>query len=140
LTMCSVLTVIGGTAVSRQAVLLLSGHKQPFKTLQSLAVVTRPPLVSGRPFNLIQPIWDEVFRLVTIATSSSAYTSVLYFWPWTRFTNAAVCLRLAGIYGGKSSTVSSLYFMLCEYRNVPCLLQKSAECNAMQYTAGISHS
>jgi hypothetical protein len=93
LTMCIVLAVVAAPAeLSRQSIPFFSGHKQPFKTLQSLAVMTLATASVWEAFQLLQPVvWDEdVPSLVTIPASSSAYTSVLYFLAVDKFTNAAV--------------------------------------------------
>jgi hypothetical protein len=96
LTMCIVLTVVAAPAeLSLQSIPFVSGHKQPFKTLQSLAVMTLATASVWEAFQILQPVvWDEdVPSLVTVvrtSTSSSAYTSVLYFLAVDKFTNAAV--------------------------------------------------
>lgn len=93
LTMCIVLTVVAAPAeISLQSVPFLSGRKQPFKTLQSLAVMILATASLWEAIQLLRPaIWDEeVPSLLTVVTSSSAFTSVLYFLAVDKFTNAAV--------------------------------------------------
>jgi hypothetical protein len=93
LTMCIVLTVVAApTELSLQSVPFVSGHKQPFKTLQSLAVMTLATASLWETFQLLQPVfWDEdAPPLLTVVASSSASTSVLYFLAVDKLTNAAV--------------------------------------------------
>jgi hypothetical protein len=89
LTMCIVLTVVAAPAdLSWRSLPFISGHKQPYKTLQSLAVMTLATASLWEALQLMQPKASSLFLNVT--ASSSAVTAVLSFLAVDKFTNAAV--------------------------------------------------
>jgi hypothetical protein len=132
MTMCIVLTAVAAPAVlSRQAIPFFSGHKQPFKTLQSLAVMTLATASVWEAFQLLQPVfWDEdVPSLLTVPVSSSAYTALLYFLAVDKVTNASVYAFSWYYMEDNLQRVSSKYLL---HASVQCSAVCTAKHNTMR--------
>lgn len=104
LIMSIVLIVVSGPT-DKSGIPFVSGQKQPYKTLQSLALMTLGLVSSHDAFQLLQPvIWQQgepvaqavVSQLLTIAggssSTSSATTVLVYFLAIDKITAAAIYL------------------------------------------------